>query len=162
VGSTASASRSETGGNPGAFRSLTHQLAPDAVARSVRLFNTALSATYDPATQGAIYVIEFLEDCTNVTTADGLVFTLPMIAQGGRRYTPPDGFRSSCFSPGWYALADGPACGAGESCPDFSASGASIRFGFVSGAQLSDGTLGGGVSRRTYGIDNWKVTVWRR
>jgi hypothetical protein len=175
-GSTASASRVEAGGNPGAFRSLTHQLPADAVPRSVRLFNTALLATYDPATQGAIYVIEFLEDCTNVAgTANLISFTLPMFEQAGRRYTASDDFGSGCPSPGWYGrrfsssyradyflLADGPACGAGESCPNFSAGGAPIRFGFVSAGKLNDGTPSGSYPSRTGGIDNWKVTVWRR
>jgi hypothetical protein len=57
-----------------------------------------------------------------------------------------------------FVLLDGPACGAGDSCPDFSASAAPLRFGFVRNSQALAGVAG----TIAHGIDNWKVTVWRR
>ena len=60
-----------------------------------------------------------------------------------------------------FEFVDGLACAAGESCPDFSGSGAPIRLGLVGGAD----DRGGGVVlpvQTAHGFDNWKVTVWRR
>jgi hypothetical protein len=54
-----------------------------------------------------------------------------------------------------FELLDGPVCPAGETCPDFSASAPRIRFGFVRFAQSN-------TTPTVHGIDNWKVTVWRR
>ena len=44
----------------------------------------------------------------------------------------------------------------GETCPDFSASAAPMRFGYW---RISFGGPGGSIA---HGIDNWKVTVWKR
>ena len=65
------------------------------------------------------------------------------------------GSRSS-LRPADFNLIDGPACQAGESCPDFSSAGAPMRFGYW---RISFGTQGQSIA---HGIDNWKVTVWRR
>jgi hypothetical protein len=55
-----------------------------------------------------------------------------------------------------FTLSDGPACHAGEACPDFSSQGTPMRFGFW---RTSTGQVGASVA---HGIDNWKVTVWKR
>jgi hypothetical protein len=171
-GPKVSALRSATGGNPGAYRSLSYEL--PAVPSSVRVFNTALFAIYDPAVNGAIHVIDFWEDCTNIETSEGLAYTLPMFEQGGRQYTVSNAGRLACYSPGWYGrrrsslsagdfvLANGPACGAGESCPDLSASGAPMRFGLFTGREQKSQLAAGTIARVEHGVDNWKVTVWRR
>jgi hypothetical protein len=155
-----------TDGNPGGFRKMVVQLPQG--AGSARVFHAALSATYEPAKQGAVRVIDYAEDCRafqsseNTFTESSLV-----IEQGGRRYLSDTS--GSCIAQAWGAVAsrsslglndfrlfDGPACNAGESCPDFSSSAAPMRFGYW---RISYGMPGDTVA---HGIDNWKVTVWRR
>jgi len=158
-----------TGGHPGAFRNMVHTLPPG--PSSLQVMHTAQTKTYDPATQGAIYVIDYAEDCMvpSNTTSTYLVDSRLLVEQAGRRYTT-SGF-SYCTTNSWnalppqstlgvqdFVLLDGLACGAGESCPDFSASAAPLRFGFMRESQAKAGVAGSIV----HGIDNWKVTVWRR
>jgi len=54
---------------------------------------------------------------------------------------------------------DGPACAASAACPDFSASGKPLKFGFVNFNQGSTGFAG---ASGGFGVDNWLVKVWRR
>jgi hypothetical protein len=98
-----------------------------------------------------------------------------MIQQGGRRFVAGSVARRGCaldtwqavlvrpsLGPGDFVLVDGPACGAGEVCPDFSASGAPVGLGLVSTAALTSGLPPGTVAQFAHGFDNWRVTVWRR
>jgi len=169
-GPTANVARAATGGNPGAFRTATYQL--PSVQSSARLFYSALSALYKPAVQGTIYGIDFTEDCINSSSSNLMSYTVPMIEQAGRRFvaskwamycraTTWTPVRRSSLGAADFEFVDGPACAAGESCPDFSGSGAPIRLGLVGGAD----DRGGGVVlpvQTAHGFDNWKVTVWRR
>lgn len=89
------------------------------------------------------------------------------IEQGGRRFIAnTDGI---CSKTGWSAAParaslraadfrqfNGPACPTGASCPDFSAGGAALRLGYWRITYGAPGDAG------AHGIDNWKVTVWRR
>jgi hypothetical protein len=159
--------RLTAGGNPGAFRKMTFQLAPG--AGSERVFYIALAAAYDPASLGAIRVIDYAEECIALQTSDTTYTESSLvIEQGGRRYLSDDAFHT-CVLNTWspvasrsgltaqdFRLFDGPACNAGESCPDFSASAPPLRFGYW---RISFGTPGDSIA---HGIDNWKVTVWRR
>lgn len=164
------ASQSATGGNPDAFRSIAYQMTAGPSAMTA--FQTMRSATYDPRSQGPIYTIDLAQDCNNLTTSvlqNETVSAKPMLEQGGRRFAPQ--LWSSACAHYWltargaslradeFELVAGPACGADEACPDFSAGAAPIRFGFVSGVNLPLGRDAGTI---THGIDNWKVTVWRR
>jgi hypothetical protein len=168
-GPTHSEEQAAAGGNPGAFRSMAHML-PDGPS-ALQVMHTALGKAYDPATQGAIYVIDYAEDCIapSNSTSTYLVDSRLLVEQTGRRYAAAA--FSYCAGTSWsalplqstleakdFVLLDGPVCGAGESCPDFSASAAPIRFGFVRESQAKAGVAGTIV----HGIDNWKVTVWRR
>lgn len=154
-----------SGGNPDAYRRMTLQIPAGAGAASV--FHFSQTALYDPAAQGAINVVDYAENCQDF---DGdLVYTESSMAleQGGRRYVSnTDG---TCSKSGWtsapgraslraedFRQFDGPACPTGASCPDFSAGGAPLRFGCLRT------TFGGPGDGGTHGIDNWKVTVWRR
>jgi hypothetical protein len=56
-------------------------------------------------------------------------------------------------------MFSGPPCGTNEKCPDFSATATPLRFGFVTQLGLAAGSPAGFLEQ---GIDNWKVTVWRR
>lgn len=169
-GPTHSEARAATGGNPDAFRSMT--VALTAGASSLRVFNTSQAASYDPKSQGAIYTIDFAEDCiiTSSSPSIAAVDSKMMIEQSGRKYTT--GATIGCSAPAWshfsgwpslgigdFVLVDGPACGAGESCPDFSATAAPLQFGYLRDARQAASAPAGSIG---HGIDNWKVAVWRR
>lgn len=166
--------RMTSGGNPGAFRQMTVQMASG--TGGGRVFHTRPSAAYDPATEGPIHVIDFEEDCMLMQsgTTMPLMTSRLMIEQAGRKYVAA-GLRlgetsgvDSCASTTWrrvkrssfgsrdFTLADGPECNVGQSCPDFSATGQPMRFGY---RRAPSGAPGDSI---THGIDNWKVTVWRK
>lgn len=158
--------RVESGGNAGAFRKMTVQVAPGSGLS--RVLHLSVSSTYDPQVQGAISVVDYAEDCAVFSASDvNYVESSIVIEQGGRRYIS-DLPRILCTSREWAASArpglrqqdfmqvDGPPCNVGEACPDFTATGAPIRFGYE---RISLTTPGGSVVQ---GIDNWKVTVWRK
>jgi len=166
---TFSQSRMATGGNPGAFLSETYDI--PATGGQVLVFHSKVSADYHPASQGAIHLIEFTIQCRTAMPHSWLTYG-PMFEQGGRRFVPEGvlGFaiRFSCPSNDWRSqasfllsgrLAAGPACGAGERCPDFSASAAPLRFGFLVDAT---GASTGTAQKIVHSYDNWKVSVWRR
>lgn len=144
-----------SGGNPGAFRRMLS-------SQSQLVFHLSQTASYEPQTQGAVYVIDYAEDArTDQALQSGLV-----LEQNGRRYTTTG--RPIFFVPTqWgampgsgslhaneFVITDGPACGSGETCPDFSALGAPMRFGYWRRSSTTVVT--------THDIDNWHVTVWRR
>jgi len=168
-GSTHSEEHVVTGGNPGAYRKMVHAMSPG--PSDLFVLHTFQPVMYDPASQGQIYVIDFTEDrilLTDLTQVS--VAAVPLIEQNGRHYTASDPapffqrtvWRSRSLAglmAADFALADGPSCTAGESCPDFSASGPPIRFGF---ARYSISSAGRAAVSLEHGIDNWKVTVWRK
>jgi hypothetical protein len=154
--------RVATGGNPGAFLLMVDTMS--AWPSSSRVFHANQLATYEPASQGAIYTIDFEEDCFGSSSA-------LLLEQGERRYIAR-GSGCNAFTT-WSAprlgssltvpdfkLRDGPGCAANESCPDFSAGAAPLRFGFVREFAQPDKLFPGHTF--THSIDNWKVTVWRR
>lgn len=169
-GPTHTASQAVDGGNPGAYRSIAYQMT--AGPSSLRLVHYAAAATYDPVSQGEIYTIDLADDCSRRSFSSGLIFTgltqSPLFEQAGRTYQPRDwhgscllawsGMRISSLKADEFVLS-GPPCGASERCPDFSATAAPLRFGFVTNLGLATGSAAGSVVQ---GVDNWKVTVWRR
>ena len=171
-----SASRASSGGNPDAFRRLSLDLPLE--VRTVNLLNTRTTSAYDPATQGAIYLIEFSLDCNNIAVSVDPSFSnywLPTLEQGGRRFMPDRNAGNTCFAGGWntrgwlgfgataFKLVDGPACGSAETCPDFSSQGAPIHLGLAYNVELRSPLPAAGASAPHFeqGLDNWKATVWR-
>jgi hypothetical protein len=168
-GPTHSEDRSATGGAPGAYRHMVHHMT--AGPSGLRVFNTKSSAVYDPQALGAVLAIDYTEDCTLLDPAALLLDlrSFPSFEQSGRRYLSRQ--QRSCL-PLWannvtpmtslgasdFLQVEGPACGSGESCPDFSAGGAPLRFGFERRLRLAAGAPAGSVE---HGIDNWKLSVWR-
>ncbi len=165
------AERLASGGSPDAWFRVAVEL--QQANSSLRAFHLANAAVYDPAVQGAIHVIDFGEDCIAPagSTSNVLVFTTPLLTQAGRRYTARSTWSWACTSTTWLPVAravglarddfvqvDGPACAAGQACPDFSATAAPLRFGFVRSA---DGSGGAQPGVALQGTDNWRVTVWR-
>lgn len=164
--------RVATGGDPDAYRSISYEL-PQAPG-SIHVLHTWLASTYDPVAQGAIHVIDFALSCTRVSFdgAGQVPFVAPMIEQGGRRFVGAAAYEFGLYcGPVWtslsaasiaaneFTLVDGPACGAGETCPDFSVQGAPLRLGFQTSVDLGPGSSTGSIVQ---GVDNWRATVWRR
>lgn len=163
-------SQASDGGNPGAYRRINYAMTPG--PSSLRLEHFEVAASYNPAAQGAIYTIDLACDCSRSSIDSGVIdsgLTLsPAFEQSGRTYEPRSWY-GNC-QPAWGGprlwslraddfLFSGPACGATEQCPDFSATAAPLRFGFVTKASLAAGSPAGSVVQ---GVDNWKVTVWRK
>lgn len=119
---------------------------------------------------GAIKVIDYTEACA-LAGSGNPKFSLGsslLLEQAGRRYRPVLIIAGSCSCITWTALREaaslaasdfelleGPACGAGQQCPDFSANAPPIRLGFVRFAGVN-------AIPTVHGIDKWSVAVWRR
>ena len=158
-----------TGGFPGAWRSMAMQFAPTFAQGTV--VHASLPSTYDPGSQGAVYVIDYAEDgIAQASTAFRYAQSAMLLEQAGRRYvsdtrnsyqrmsapTWGESLRTASLRARDFHQIDGPACGTGESCPNFSSAGATMRFGYWRlCASTTDTSF-------TNGIDNWKVTVWKR
>lgn len=167
--------RAASGGIPGAFLAMSYVF--DAPRGSVRLYHESLPSTYDPATLGAISALDFSFNCVKLSASATGLFAdvIPMIRQGGRRFIANFqgwDWRTLCVSSSWsdslvvaglrsddFTLADGPACGPGEVCPDFSAQGEPMRMGLSTGVDATSASSAGTIAQ---GIDNWKLTIWRR
>ncbi len=179
--STYAVSRVADGGDPGAFRKVVHDVLESG---NVKVFHERLSATYDPGSQGEIHAIDFTIDCLLITRS-AQADTLLLISQGDRRYAAFVMFNTSAsgscggdpppLNARWYTAprpsvlrenfqqVDGPACGVGEDCPDFSAHAAPLRFGMMTNAYVNGQRPPTPVNFHfEHGIDNWKVTVWRK
>ncbi|HSC65770.1 MAG TPA: hypothetical protein VLD35_19175 [Caldimonas sp.] len=156
-----------TGGNPGAYRQVA--LSMPGGNSLLTAFSTYQGGTYDPASQGPVYLIAFSEDCAALPGVLGVGPKL-LLEQDGRRYAGGAAgmcdaawrkqvFLRASFSRADFFQVDGPACAAGTACPDFSATGKPMTFGFVNLNQGSTGFAGGSGG---FGVDNWVVKVWRR
>jgi hypothetical protein len=170
-GATYTASQPPSGGNPGPYRLLTHQL--PAGVTVLQLVHRGATAAYAPATQGAIYTIDYALDCAVVGRSAGLAPMDPQVAitfeQAGRLYQLQQ-WTSSCSS-GWNSirgfsleagdikLLAGATCGANERCPDFTASAPPLQFGFTTWVRTASASVAGTLD---LGIDNWKVTIWKK
>jgi len=158
--------RVTTGGNPGAWWSMSYQIPPGTGSASVTYLRN--EALFDPVAMGAIHVIDYAEDCRTLQTSELMSAESHLVfEQAGRRYAAVNS--NVCQSLAWTAVAnrgslratdftlvEGVACRAGESCPDFTIGGAPLRFGFRRFVWGAPGDL------IEHGIDNWTVTVWRR
>lgn len=158
--------REAAGGNSGAFRRMSVRLSePAGLAAVMYLWQGGI---YDPSTQGAIRHLDHREDCIALNPSDVRGTEVKAaLEQAGRLYES-NLIGRLCLLNGWqtvqlgglqasdFRLVAGTACGASESCPDFSAAGAPIRFGHL---RRNSGMAGDSVQ---HGIDNWRVTVWRR
>jgi hypothetical protein len=170
-GPTFTVLQSSSVGNPAPARLLVHQL-PASVS-ALQLVHAYAAATYVPAAQGAIYTIDCSIDCAVVGRSMALAPMDPQVAvtfeQAGRlyqlgRWATYCGYAWNTVSgqslqPDRIALLAGPPCGDTERCPDFTASGAPLRFGFSTWVRTASASTAGTLE---LGIDNWKVTIWKK
>ena len=173
---TYTAAQVATGGNPGSYRKITYAVTQD--SRSW-LFHAKSGAVYDPRSMGAIRSVDISFDCRY----DGFSKANVSLEQDGRRYAAYNvdgqlatglcggaansGFAWTSEEPPSFArtdfvLVDGPPCGAGQSCPDFSATAAPLQLGFASEVETGAPTPANPVAHFEYSIDNWKITIWRQ
>lgn len=170
------------GGNPGAYRRVVQEL-PIGPLLDTRFISESRTMVYEPAVQGAIYGLELTLDLSLLAIAgpgvQGWVGVDLVLEQGGRRYRArdpgasldlldgPSGWKA--FHSNWlyvrqppeaFIIFEGPPCNTGEACPDFSASAPPMRFALLHALTLPWALPGPSVAE--YGIDNWKLTVWRR
>lgn len=157
--------RVDSGGNPGAWRR--SSITPGSDAGAAAAFFFATPAVYDPAVSGAVKVIDHAQDCGLLPPSDLRSVELELaLEQSGRRFVANTS--SACTVAPWtgragrasltaadFRLYDGPPCGSGETCPDFSAQAAPLRFGYF------DIVFSGPGVAVPHGVDNWRVTVWR-
>lgn len=129
----------------------------------IPILHSSLRSTYDPAVQGAILVVDYRQECVAPEGANpSFLYARLMLEQGGQTFWAA---QSQLCNDGWAASslraqrADEFTLPSGApGSPDFSASGAPIRFGFITEAEVGP-LLDKPISQ---GVDNWKVTVWRK
>lgn len=168
-----------SGGNPGAFRSITNALSGgQSDYAEIDGFHINLSAMYNPGISGAITSLSYSEDAEGIAHSDNISNfdqgTGIALLQAGRFYTAKGVGPGYTFTPNssgvWQHIEfsgltadnfqeEGPPFTTNSSRPDFSANGAPIVFGFIRAD--SSGPTGGSYNAFyvTAGIDNWTVTV---
>jgi hypothetical protein len=120
--------------------------------------------------QGAVTSIHYSEDRAVLAAPVGAtVQSQALLEQDGRIFAASLGSASMFAHPDWrtasatlhaadFQQLSGPLCMPGQSCPDFSTSGAAMRFGYVRGSNPQPGSP---PFMQRHGIDNWRVTVHR-
>lgn len=162
--STGSAVSRSDGGNPGAH-----------LATSMNLFGGDLIAvggikdnySYSPALEGALATLSAKADLQMNTS--GVSSWVLAIEQGGKRYydTRPVDFSGAWSTRSRTNLTAADFTTFGEptvTSPDFSASGATMKFGFVIANRLAGQgiTNGSGPSSLSHQIDNFELTITRQ
>ena len=150
------AEQSLTGGNPDAYRYMTHTWG-NGTRVVVRHFN--INAMYDPSVSGAIGYIDYSADVIGLGGVDGVFGDAFLIEQDNRLFmaaiTAVPITTSGWLDKDYFNLtADNFRAVDGGVGPDFSALGSAITFGYA-----RSNTLLGGVSTVAHGIDNWSVTI---
>lgn len=156
AGATFSAGQVASGGNPDAYRSVTHVYDTG----TIRVAHSFEAATYDPTILGAIDTVDFAYDGIHLQPPAGQAVALgPLLVQGDSFYVGPS---DAIFDETWtffdrigLTAADfARIAGTGAANPDFSATGAPIKAGYFS---ANTNTSTGSIMRMA-GVDNWSVT----
>jgi len=155
------AAQQSTGGNPGYYRRLTHNVPPYG---SIITGHLASGATYNPAVLGGIGDIDGSIDIKLIDGGD--CFTVAyalMIKQEDSYYSGPvvlttitpeiEIWVNHTFS-GLISLDFYRVSGPGPDHPNFTASGSVIQVGYRAGNSTA-----GGATTTISGIDNWSVTL---
>ncbi|AFZ48307.1 protein of unknown function DUF1555 [Cyanobacterium stanieri PCC 7202] len=151
------ATQSLSGGNPDAFRSMTHTLTG---GTAVNVFHFNNNAIYNPAL-GAIVSIDYSADVRGLTPSAGTFGDGFAILQDGRIFrtgTTGVSTGSPWQTKSLLGLTDGNFFALdGGSGPDFSITGSLIQFGYErNNANFSPSPTARTI---THGIDNWSVRL---
>ncbi len=154
-GSSQTALQNASGGNPGAYRFMTHTLPGHSSIAVVHFFQPE---TYTPSTQGAITSLDYSEDRIqfNPPFNGAAIGATPLLEQGGVFFFGPD---ITYTSTAWTTLSltglTAANFSSGSNHPDFSASGTTIMFGYLrSNTNIADQQI-----ITQHGIDNWSFTI---
>ncbi len=162
-----------TGGNPDAFRSMTHTLPPQPpdVLAKILVTHLYLGDSYDPGLQGAISHIDYAEDgkMLSLPWPDAHSITYFALVQDNRLFLSND-FITFIGNTTWQSdmltnltASDFAADDGSEDQPDFSASGGVIQFGYARFNTRTE-TLPPVPSNQDlvyeHGLDNWTVSIF--
>jgi len=145
------------------YRRIVYEMPSWPTSVRIPVVHAWLRSTYDPAVRGAILVLDYRQECIALEDR-GLSFLHArlMLEQGGRVFmTSKDPW---CYREWGSSSLDAQradefiALDGTPGSPDFSANGAPIRFGFITEAEIAP-SVSEPISQ---GVDNWKVTVWRK
>ncbi|MGQ0600350.1 MAG: Ig-like domain-containing protein [Anaerolineales bacterium] len=167
-----------SGGNPGAFRFMSHRLPPVSGSGGNTIFVTHIHKFrfYHPRLQGVLRAIDYRESgiVLSFPFPEAFSTTQPVVVQDGRTYRSPKFLRfvAQNSSHAWetkallqLTAADFIRVGGSENDhPDFSASGDTIQFGFTrinSRSSTLPPVPGNQDMVIDQGVDNWQVTVYR-
>lgn len=148
--------QSLTGGNPDAYRYMTHTWG-NGTRVVISHFN--LNAVYDPSVSGEIGYIEYSADVIGLGGSSGVFGDSFMIEQDDRTFMAAI-TAVPITTGGWLdkdysgLTAENFRAVDGGLGPDFSTSGSAITFGYA-----RSNTLLGSVHTVEHGIDNWSVTI---
>lgn len=155
-GATHGESAPGSGGNPGAFRSMTHAIPPSS---SFGVLHEFLPYTYSPSVSGPLDSLTYSEDRVefNPPFAGAAIGANPALVQGGVAYFGPNITFSNTT---WQtvrlrSLTAASFTSANATHPDFGSTGGPIRFGFArsnTSTATGFGTL--------HGIDNWSYSLY--
>lgn len=153
-----SATQSPQGGNLGAYRKMTLTIGEGQV--TLWVLNIKTSATWNPATDGAICGIRAALDGTDKDAGTAATFYSLAMKQGTRIFWSD---RFEVNVEGWARESVdesafkqfSPLSGPGSL--DFSTGGEAIHFGFLVGASGNNTT--GAPRVFTYGVDNWRFEI---
>jgi len=163
LGGSASGTQTATGGNPGSYRrttNTTNSAIGQSFSNTVFGYHRFSGGVYVPSTSGAILTVDFSVATMRITGGQQ-AFAIALRQNGVIYYGPiflnPVAFNSwaTTTQPGLTA-ASFDALAPGVQNPDFSVTGSSIEFGFLSGNSTS---VGGGGGTTVGGLDNWSATV---
>lgn len=151
------AARFASGGNPDAYRRLSHTYGGFGDITTGHLFAPAV---YDPAAQGALAEVDVAFDLLLLNGgASGTVAYGALLEQAGTFYRAGFVLSTAAWTSysleGLTAASFAKVSGAGAATPDFSAAGAPITFGYYA----ANGTGLASQTSTLSGIDNWEVTV---
>ncbi|MCC6169806.1 MAG: hypothetical protein IT329_21490 [Caldilineaceae bacterium] len=169
--------RQASGGNPGAFRFMSHRLPPvtgEALA-TVAVTHLYLTERYRPPLDGEIRAIDYREDgiILSFPFAEAFSTTQPVIEQGGRLFRATNFIRfiAQNSSSTWETKSlnqltadDFVAVDGSGDHPDFRVSGGSIRFGFTrsnSRGSTQPPVPGDQDMVIDQGVDNWRIVIYR-
>lgn len=161
AGATASfsATRIPAGGNPDAYRQVTHVYD----AGNIFVGHLSLGATYDPSASGAILSLGYGYDLIHINppVSQAVGYAIA-IFQDGNWYSsnPVDVVFPQAWTTfgasGLTAASFVRRAGTGPATPDFSGLGGPLTFGYLS---LNSNTGGAPGLTRVSGIDNWHVEL---
>jgi len=150
-GATETVGSSESGGNPGDYRTMSHQLPPFSSIAVVHIYE---AFSYDPGALGTLSSIDYSEDQiqTVVPFPGAAVGATFAIRQDGEFFVTGDGTFTTTTWAGWTPTQWNESSFAN---PDFSETGAPIFFGYL---RSNSNESGGGITNE-HGIDNWSVEL---